>query len=59
MHRDFRLSFDDILEAIHQIRTYMEDRTKTLLQGTGKHRTPSSETLRPSVRRQEIFPSKY
>jgi len=25
MHRDFRLYLDDILEAIHQIRTYMAD----------------------------------
>ena len=25
MHRDFRLYLDDILEAIHQIRTYLAD----------------------------------
>jgi hypothetical protein len=33
MRRDFRLYLDDILEAIHQIRTYMVD-TKIPQQGT-------------------------
>jgi uncharacterized protein with HEPN domain len=39
MRRDFRLYLDDILEAIHQIRTYLSD------QGEDAFDPPNQETL--------------
>ena len=59
MHRDFRLYLDDILEAIHQIRTYVADQNEEAFANDRKPRTPSSAILRSSVRPQEICPSKY
>lgn len=59
MHRDFRLYLDDILEAIHQIRTYLSDQGEEAFTKDRKPRTPSYETLRLSVRPQVSCLSKF
>ena len=53
MHRDFRLYLDDIVDAIHQIRTYLEGQNEEAFKKDRKHRTPSFEILRSLVRPQE------